>query len=294
MMESGEIVEYVEVEGARLWTAREESGPPVVLCHGGPGLWDYMRPVAEMLDDVATVYRYDQRACGRSSGEPPFDVAGAVADLDALREHWGHEQWVVAGHSWGATLALAYALRHPEHTRGLIYMSGTGVDPAWHDEYVANRYACLTPEHRVLLAQLERKVLEAHAAGDEEFARLDRQYCELAWSCDMLDREGALEQARTLFVDDLHVNYEVNRELSDDAHRFTESRHILFELARMQTPTLVIHGKADPRPAWAAQKLAELIPRAECVLLEGAAHFPWIDQAVAMREVLRRFMLELV
>jgi proline iminopeptidase len=76
-----EHLEAIAVPGASLWTARQGSGPALVLCHGGPGLWDYLAPVARMLDDSSTVYRYDQRACGRSSGGPPYDVATAVADL---------------------------------------------------------------------------------------------------------------------------------------------------------------------------------------------------------------------
>ena len=67
-------VEQVAVAGATLWTARQGTGPALVLCHGGPGLWDYLGPVADMVDDRATAYRYDQRACGRSSGGPPFDM----------------------------------------------------------------------------------------------------------------------------------------------------------------------------------------------------------------------------
>jgi pimeloyl-ACP methyl ester carboxylesterase len=41
-----------------------------------------------MLDDQALAYRYDQRACGRSTGGPPYTVATAVADLEALRQYW--------------------------------------------------------------------------------------------------------------------------------------------------------------------------------------------------------------
>ena len=105
--------EVVSVADGSLWTVRQGHGPALVCCHGGPGLWDYLEPVAAMLDDRWTVYRYDQRSCGRSTGSPPYDVATAVADLDALREHWGLSQWMVLGHSWGATLALAYGLAHP-------------------------------------------------------------------------------------------------------------------------------------------------------------------------------------
>ncbi|HEY7907477.1 MAG TPA: alpha/beta fold hydrolase, partial [Thermomicrobiales bacterium] len=106
------VQEDVEVRNATLWTAHQGSGPPLVFCQGGPGLWDYLAPVAAMVDDLVTVYRYDQRACGRSSGGPPHDVATAIADLEALRAHWGLTEWIVAGHSWGASLALLYCLAH--------------------------------------------------------------------------------------------------------------------------------------------------------------------------------------
>jgi len=146
--------EVVNVAGGSLWTVRQGHGPALVCCHGGPGLWDYLEPVAAMLDDLWTVYRYDQRSCGRSAGEPPYDVATAVADLDALREHWGLSQWMVLGHSWGATLALAYGLAHPTRTRALIYLSGTGIDASWHAEYRANRAALLSSEDQRQLAGL--------------------------------------------------------------------------------------------------------------------------------------------
>jgi proline iminopeptidase len=60
----------VNVDGARLWTARAGAGPPVVLCHGGPGLCDNLAPVSDLVEDIATVYRFDQRGCGRSGGGP--------------------------------------------------------------------------------------------------------------------------------------------------------------------------------------------------------------------------------
>src|SRR4051794_19323698 len=134
-------IALVEVRGATLWTARQGSGPPVVLLHGGPGLWDYLGPVAGMMDDLVTVYRYDQRAGGRSSGGPPHTLDAAVADLEALCRHWGHERWVLLGHSWGATLGLAYALAYPEHALALIYMAGTGIDVDWREEFHANQQA---------------------------------------------------------------------------------------------------------------------------------------------------------
>ncbi len=94
-----ERVEFVELVGSRLRTVITGAGRPVVLCHGGPGGWDHVGPTAATIDDLATLHRSDQRACGESTGGPPFDVATYVADLDSLRRHWGHPTWVVGGES---------------------------------------------------------------------------------------------------------------------------------------------------------------------------------------------------
>ena len=56
-------------DGVPLWTTTTgtaSSLPPVVIVHGGPGLWDDYAVLAEMLDDLTVVHRFDQRGCGRS------------------------------------------------------------------------------------------------------------------------------------------------------------------------------------------------------------------------------------
>jgi proline iminopeptidase len=266
-----ERVERVAVPGATLWTARQGGGPPLVLCHGGPGLWDYLAPVATMLDDLATVYRFDQRACGRSTGAAPFAVAGAVADLDALRAHWGLERWIVAGHSWGATLALAYCLTYPVRTQALIYCSGTGVDPRWHADFRAHWADHLSDAEREELAALEARRAQATGAA---YAALDRACCELRWSAEFADRAHARALARTLFVGDLLPNYAVNAELGADGRRVAEDPAMPTRLAELRIPALVLHGATDPRPTWAAEHLARLPPDARLTILPGWISLP--------------------
>lgn len=136
---------FVDVNGARLWLAETGDGEPVMLCNGGPGCCDYLEPVASMIDDRALVYRWEQRGCGRSSASGPFDLETTLADLDGLREALGHERWIVSGHSWGATLALIYAMTYPEQTRAAIMIAGRGFqnDRSWSDAYHAGRDAGL-------------------------------------------------------------------------------------------------------------------------------------------------------
>ncbi len=280
-------VEYVRVPGARLWTACQGSGPSVVLLHGGPGMWDYLGPVAGMIDDLATVYRYDQRGCGRSTGEPPYDVATAVADLDALREHWGLHEWVVAGHSWGATLALAYCLEHPDHTRAMVYLSGTGVNPAWRDEFHGNLMAALGPEGQREMEHIRERL--ATAEGEERSAA-SRELSAVLISAYVADRTLGRELARSLFIDNLEVNYEVNAALGEDAYRLLEGGELRERLPALRIPTLVLHGEADPLPARPARELAALLPNAELAILPGTGHLPWLERLDAFRDAIWRFL----
>ncbi len=98
-------------------------GKPVVVLHGGPG--GAINPTMRRFFDPARwrVALFDQRGCGRSRPNASLDANTTwdlVDDIERLRRHLGIEKWVVFGGSWGSTLALAYAIRHPERVGGLI------------------------------------------------------------------------------------------------------------------------------------------------------------------------------
>src|SRR5262249_20458381 len=98
-------------------------GVPVLFLHGGPGAG--ATPTHRRFFDPLS-YRiiiFDQRGAGRSTpiGELTDNTTRhLVGDIEALRRHLGVERWVVFGGSWGSTLALNYAERHPERCRALI------------------------------------------------------------------------------------------------------------------------------------------------------------------------------
>ena len=102
-------------DGCRLWTADTGRGAPLILCHGGPGLWDMFGSLANSLAGDVRVIRWDQRGCGRSERRGPYSVARSVADLDAVRAQLAVGRVAVLGHSWGATLALRYSIARAEN-----------------------------------------------------------------------------------------------------------------------------------------------------------------------------------
>jgi proline iminopeptidase len=172
---------YIASEGVRLWSVSEGQGAPVVLCHGGPGCCDYLGPVADLLAGRVQVIRYEQRGCGRSEAVPPYTIESALGDLDQVRRHYGFDRWIVAGHSWGADLALLYALHYPAHTSGIICLAGGRIhtDREWHATYHARRDAGAEPE----LAWDYPPNLEVNAALNQAmhaYARRPTLYRELA------------------------------------------------------------------------------------------------------------------
>ena len=115
---------YIDSEGYSLWAVTQGAGIPVVLCSGGPGCCDYLGSVAGMLNGAAQTIHYEPRGCGRSEHTTHYSVATSLADLEAVRQQYGVDQWIVLGHSWGADLALIYALEHTNSMLGLVCLSG--------------------------------------------------------------------------------------------------------------------------------------------------------------------------
>lgn len=98
------------------------AGIPAVFLHGGPG--SGAQPLHRRLFDSARhrAILLDQRGAGRSRPWLSLDnntTAHLVADLELIRETLGIARWLVVGGSWGSTLALAYAERHPERVLGV-------------------------------------------------------------------------------------------------------------------------------------------------------------------------------
>lgn len=125
------------VPTGRLWCATTGSGAALLLFNGGPGCSDYLGPVAELLGDVCKVVRFEPRGCGRSVWDGNYDLETLVSDAEAIRECLGIDRWIVAGHSHGPNVALAYALRHRSRTLGVIGIAGGKIvdDRHWSETY---------------------------------------------------------------------------------------------------------------------------------------------------------------
>ncbi len=101
----------------------KRTGRPVVVLHGGPG--GATNPTMRRFFDPTRwrMVLFDQRGCGRSRPNASLEnntTWDLIEDIERLRKQCGVEKWTVFGGSWGSTLALAYAIAHPDRVDGLI------------------------------------------------------------------------------------------------------------------------------------------------------------------------------
>lgn len=123
-------------DGATLYweMSGDPEGSPALYLHGGPGSGLGAGGYRRRFDpDRQLIVGLDQRGCGRSTPWATDDLDSLetnntptlIEDIEALRENLNIEAWLVHGVSWGSTLALAYALEHPERVTGLVLLAVT-------------------------------------------------------------------------------------------------------------------------------------------------------------------------
>jgi proline iminopeptidase len=269
-------------------TCGDPAGRPALVLHGGPG--SGCTPRSRRLFDPQRyrVVLFDQRGAGRSTphaSEPDTDLATnttqhLLADIEALREHLGVERWLVYGVSWGTTLGLAYAQRHPDRVLALV-LASVVTTTAREVQWVTRDMG------RVFPAQWAR--LRAGAgSGDGD---LVDSYARLLTDPDPAVRERAA--ADWCAWEDTHVatvpGYRPDPRYDDPRFRMGFARLVTHywrhhawlsdgELERNVSrlagiPGVLVQGQLDisgpPDVAW---RLAQAWPSAELVIVGGAGH----------------------
>jgi proline iminopeptidase len=98
-------------------------GKPVVFVHGGPGGGAKSDDRRFFDPEQYRIVLFDQRGCGRSTPHASLEdntTWDLVADMEKIRAHLNIERWQVFGGSWGSTLALSYAIKHPAQVSELV------------------------------------------------------------------------------------------------------------------------------------------------------------------------------
>ena len=261
-------------------------GRAALALHGGPG--GGLSPEMRRFFDPARyrIVLMDQRGCGRST--PHAEVRenttwDLVADIERVRERLGIEKWLVFGGSWGSTLALAYATKHPERVAALVlrgifllqkseidwfYQNGAGnIFPDAFDRYVsvipeAERGDLVSAFHaRLFSSDAETRIRAARA-----WSRWEGETISIAGPSALPSRfnEDRFVEAFAR----IECHYFMNKGF------FETDGWLLQQAPRYRAiPGRIVHGRYDMcTPLSSAWSLKRAWPEAELEIIHDAGH----------------------
>lgn len=274
----GETLLTRDVRGVQLFERRIGSGPETVVLHGGPGAHhDYLLPGFDRLVPGRTLIYYDQRGGGRSpvERETPVGWREHVADLEELRGLWGLERLTLAGYSWGALLALLYAVEHPGRVGKLALVSPA---PVW----------------RAGRAEFERRLAERGAAPAIREERVRVQAGGLRERDAQAYRHRMFELSVAGYFHDWHraedlTPFRITGRTQEEVWASLGDFDLRPRLAALAPDALIVHGEDDPIPVETAEALARLTGAA-FVRIPRCGHVPYVEAPEAFVAALDPFL----
>jgi proline iminopeptidase len=271
---------YVETVG-------RADGIPAVYLHGGPG--SGCQPDHRRLFDPERFHAvlFDQRGAGRSRPKGRREhntLPDLILDMEAIREKFGFERWMIVGGSWGATLALAYAQAHPHRVTGIVLratflgtreeLEGAFVDmlPRLYPDLSDDFLKLLPSEERAQpLDAYWRRILDSDPAVHGPAARAwhdtERILSEHASSRVRLDPNSLNSTGALPATPFMEAHY-----FQNDC--FMRPGQLLAEAGKLdRIPGLIVQGRYDLLcPPTTSHALKAVWPCAEVRLVEGAGH----------------------
>jgi proline iminopeptidase len=279
-------------DGTTLFYRTVGTGPDVlVMIHGGPGMdMGYMVPDFGPLAVHHRLLYYDQRGGGRSAllGDDPalYTIAHHVADLEALRQHFGLERMTLVAHSFGPAIAASYAIAHPDRVARMIFLGPVPprAGELW-TRYGATIDSRLTPDERAELASHE----DAMIHGPDPV-----QACRAYWAIGLKPRLARPELASAVTGDFCSAGA-----AAIQAGMGVAGPHTLESLGAwdfrprlpaVTAPTLILHGELDAIPMDLVEEWTSALPAATLVKVPGASHFPYVERPDLVWPAIERFL----
>lgn len=273
----GDVRLFFEVVGPKLALDGPElrERPTLVVLHGGPGFdHSIFRPELDGLADVAQVVYLDHRGQGRSDSSTPdrWSLDTWADDLRGFCDALELDRPVVYGSSFGGFVAMAYAVRHPDHPAGLI-LGSTALRAERERSYDAFERLG-GPEARAVAKRTDEDPSEENM----------REYIRVCLPLYSRSAPNPDKLARVI-------------QRLDVAEAFARGEERTFDfggkLGGIRCPVLVIAGELDPitPPANAEDVAAELPPElVRYELVRGAGHGIIRDDPDALVRLIREFL----
>lgn len=261
-------------------------GKPVVFLHGGPGGGISPEYRRYFNPEIYRVVLFDQRGSGQSTPAASLEdntTWHLVEDIEQLRLHLGIKTWQVFGGSWGSTLSLAYAEKHPDRVSELVlrgiflcrpkeihwfYQEGaSAMFPDVWEEYLkvipeAERGNMVSAYYRRLTSEDYAVRLEAARAWSIWEGSTSKLFFDPAMIEKFADAEFALAFAR------IECHYFMNNSF------FDSDNYLIENVGRIRMiPAVIVQGRYDVVcPIMSAWELHRAWPEARLNIIPDAGH----------------------
>jgi proline iminopeptidase len=278
-----ETKSYIQsIDGVELYYRITGAGPDtIVIIHGGPGMSiSYLEPDLEPLSEKYTLIFYDQRGAGRSTMtlDPSLlHIDRYIADLEAVRRHFGINRLNLLGHSWGATLGVLYLRAHPGNVSRLVMVSP---GPVRIDPYDAMFFPRVTEwMDETQLAEFE-SLHKTFIEGKGDILAACREFTSIfkrGYFYDPFDLEtfarmrGEICNAPEAA---LRNTWAVNALTLQSLGEFDWRN----DYGDIDIPVLIITGVRDIFPVENFYEWEAALPNAKLFLLDRSGHYPHVEQ----------------
>ena len=252
---------------------------PVIAVNGGPGLshvYMIQNDVWTRLARGRQIVFYDQRGTGESKrvrAGASQDIEAQVADLEAVRVHFGFQKVNLVGDSFGGFLSMAYAAAHPEHVDKLILSDSA--PPALKD--IVHLLPEVFPDIEEQDAEITRNLGNTDEAAQQQLLNHFRM---IFYSQDLLKKY--LDN-----IKDLGYVPSVGKAVGEAASKVD----LTVELPKFRFPTLIITGRYDmnvaPLTAW---RMYKAVPGAKLVIFARSGHLPSYEEPDKYVQVVDSFL----
>lgn len=281
------VEETIEINGVNHFIKKIGKGEPVVVLHGGPGLFhNYLVANFEKLAEKYQIIFYDQRGCGKTDfpkDTTSITIQNFVDDLEAIRVHLKIEKMNLAGHSWGAILAINYAKQFNNNLNKLILISPAPANTEYFDQMFKNMQNKRKDEDIKEMVKImsskefddrnPEAVLSAIKIGDKvnlaDQTKIDALYSSMTFT--------AASANNMLLVNSIMEKNFFDYNITKDMNLIT-------------CPTLIILGDLDNVPFASAQLLQDNIKDARLEVLQHAAHYPFFEAQKEFTTAIKNFL----
>lgn len=266
---------FLEVEpGIELYYQRVGDGPQQVVIPAG-------MIMAEEFERLGaperTLLFYDQRSRGKSTtitDEAKLGLEYELADLEALRQHFGFERVSLIGGSYLGGVVVRYALAHPDRVERIVQIGPISPRRVPHmDTYWATRSSRWSESDQAEMAVLREKMNRG-----EETEQDRRAYWRIFHKAMLYDPSLEIRVRGDYFTlqNELPRNsWDVQLPAVVGSFGDWDWRA---ELAEVSAPVLTIHGDHDALPLEGSREWVESLANARLLIVPKADHFPWIER----------------